>query len=67
MSMQKSFTAPLRSISDITPEELQAYLSQARRMRSQAFASIIFSIGRFVARPFRRSERRTGAVVHSAR
>lgn len=67
MSMHKSFSEPLRSISDITPEELQAYLRDAQKMRAQAFASIIFSIGRLFARPFRKGDRLPSGVAHSAR
>lgn len=67
MSMQQSFTEPLRSISDITPEELQGYLRAARRLRSQAFSSIVFTIGRFLARPFRRGERLPAGMAPSAR
>lgn len=67
MSMQKSFSEPLRSISDITPEELQAYLRDARKMRAQAFASIVFAVGRLFAKPFRKGERLPSGIAHSAR
>jgi hypothetical protein len=67
MSMQQSFTEPLRSISDITPEELQRYLREARRLRSQAFSDIVHTIGRLFARPFRKGERVPTGVAHSAR
>lgn len=61
MSMQTSFTEPLRRVSDITPEDLDAYLREARRQRSLAFASIIMALGRAFARPFRRREASPGS------
>jgi len=67
MSMQQSFTEPLRSLSDITPEELQRYLREARRLRSQAFSDILHSLGRVFTRPFRKGERLPSGVAHSAR
>lgn len=67
MSMQQSFTEPLRSISDITPEELQRHLREARRLRSQAFSSILQSLGRLFARPFRKGERLPAGTAHPAR
>ena len=56
MSMQQSFDEQLRRISDITPEELEAHLREARRQRAVAFASIFSQLGRLMARPFRRHE-----------
>lgn len=67
MSMQQTFTEPLRSISDITPEELQGYLRTARELRSDAFTGILFAIGRLFARPFRKAERLPGGMAPSAR
>jgi len=57
MSNQQPFTEPLRRISEIKPEELDLYLREAQRLRSQAFASVILTLGRCFARPFRRRER----------
>ncbi len=54
MSMQQSFSDPLRRISDITPEELERHLREARRQRALAFASIFGQLGRAMTRPFGR-------------
>lgn len=54
MSMQQSFDEQLRRVSDITPEELEYHLREARRQRAQAFASVFGQLGRLMARPFRR-------------
>ena len=54
MSTHDSFTEPLRRIADITPEELERYLSAARRQRAEAFAAIFAALGRVLTRPFRR-------------
>lgn len=56
MSMNKSTNEPTFRVSQITPEELQSYLREARRQRSLAFVSLLASAARLAARPFRRSE-----------
>lgn len=64
MSMQQSFDEQLRRISEITPEELEAHLREARRQRAMAFASIMSQLGRLMARPFRRQTAAGAAVDH---
>lgn len=46
MTMYQDKPAPLRRISDITPEEVAAHVREARRLRSQAIASVASALAR---------------------
>jgi hypothetical protein len=68
MSMHEDFIQPLHRISDITPAEIEAYLREARRLRSLAFTQVFQVLGRALRRPFRgrrkaRSLGRPGAAM----
>ena len=57
MSMHEDFTQPLRRFSDITPEQLEGYLREARRQRALAFTELFRALGRGLRRPFRMRQR----------
>ncbi len=68
MSVQQNFTQPLRTYSDMSDEDFQAILRTSRVMRAEAFSAFVHTIGRFIARPFRRDEdQAAGKVAHLAR
>jgi hypothetical protein len=41
MSMYQDKSAPVRRISDVTPEQVAAHVREARRLRQQAVAAVL--------------------------
>lgn len=67
MSMNQSKNETTFRVSQITPEELQAFLQEARRQRSIAFVKLLTSAARLVARPFRRGNAEGAGYLPHAR
>jgi len=62
MSNSLQNRAPLRRVSDITPEEVAAHIREARRLRSKAVGRTLARLGLGLRRAFRREPARKTAV-----
>jgi len=62
MSTHQNHAAPVRRISDISPQDVAAHIREANRLRSVAVRAMLSTLGQALRRPFRREPLRRPAV-----